>query len=404
MSLSGFIAGRYLFAKKSHNVINIISMISAAGIATGCAALIIILSIYNGFDGIIRSMTNTYTPDLLVSASDGRHFDAQRLAEFSSRISSQTAFRAICPVLEESVYLKYGDRHAVATARGVDSSYVEVTLLKEHLTEGTFEMAFGTIDEVVAGRTLALELGMRTTFLTSLEAYFPSRTEPISPLDPLASLHKAKFYPSGIVALDENFDKKFIFMPLDALQGLSECEGKISFLEIYLTPEGLDRSGIAKASVLKAVEESLPEGFIVKNRRQQNETIYKLLLYEKAAIYAILLFIMIIISCNIFGSLSMLIMEKRQDVMILQSMGATEKFTSGIFVKEGWMISLLGIAVGVVLGLLVCFIQQKFGIVKMPGNFMVDAYPVEVRLSDVLLTVAGVGLIGYLVAILVRKH
>jgi len=191
-------------------------------------------------------------------------------------------------------------------------------------------------------------------------------------------------------------------MPVAALRNLLEYENEVSSIEIYVDSTALDRSGIIKAGLQDDVCNALGEGFVVKNKQQQNDQIYKLLSYEKAAIYAILLFVMIIIACNIFGSLSMLIIEKKKDIGILRSMGAEDKLIKNIFVKEGWMISLLGIAAGVALGLLVCWIQKTFEIVKMPGNFIIDAYPVVVKFSDILIIVVGVALIGYLTAVISR--
>lgn len=401
MDLTGFIAKRYLFAKKSHNVINIISMISAAGIATGCAALIIILSIYNGFDSIVRSLYSSHTPDLLVTPAKGKVFDAASPAILS--VKEKEWVREACGVLEENVYLTYGERQTVAVARGVDSAYQAVTVLREYVTDGAFELNYGTLDEVVVGRTLAYELGIRTAFVTPLELWFPSKSAEISLLDPQKSLNKVKLFPSGIVSLEQGFDKKYIFVPIAALQSLTESVGCISSLEIYASEDALNSKGIIKAERQKEVEAVMGAGFEVKNRYQQNDTVYKLLSYEKLAIYAILLFIVIIISCNIFGSLSMLIIEKQNDVKVLQALGASEKMTKTVFVKEGWMISLLGIAAGLAIGLSFCFIQQKFGIIKMPGNFIVDSYPVEVRFTDVLATVGGTALTGWLTAFLVRK-
>lgn len=400
MNLSGFIARRYLFAKKSHNVINIISAISAAGIAVGCAALVIILSIYNGFDEIVRSLYNSYTPDLLITPAEGKAF--QPVGEGFDKVRSMEGVASFCEVLEESVYLKYDEKHIVAVARGVDSVYQNATRLHDYIVEGSFELEFGALQEVVIGRTLALELGLHTRFLTPLEVYFPSRSTEVSLLDPMASLHKEVLYPAGIVSLEQGFDKKYVFMPVASLRNLLEYDNEVSSIEIYVDSTALDRSGIIKAGLQDDVCRALGDGFIVKNKQQQNDQIYKLLSYEKAAIYAILLFVMIIIACNIFGSLSMLIIEKKKDIGILRSMGAEDKLIKNIFVKEGWMISLLGIAAGVALGLLVCWIQKTFEIVKMPGNFIIDAYPVVVKFSDILIIIAGVALIGYLTAVISR--
>ena len=400
MKLSRFIARRYLFAKKSHNVINIISIISAAGIAIGCAALVIILSVYNGFDGVVRDLNDAATADVLVTPVRGKVFvPDERFDVFRE----DPRVKAVCGVLEESVFVQYGDRNKVVVARGVDSLYEQVTALRDHLVEGDFSLTFGDLNQVVLGRLVAMELGVRTTFLQPMTAWFPSRTRQVDLLNPLASLRQEKLHPAGIVSLEQNFDQKYLFMPLPALRELLEYQDEVSAVEIYLTPQGLDRKGMASREVLSQLKASLGDDFLVRDRQQQNTTLYKLLIYEKVAIYLILLFVMLIISFNIYGSLSMLIIEKRDDIATLQAMGADDALVGRIFVREGWMISLLGIAVGVGIGLLVCLLQQHYGFVKMPGNFVVDAYPVVVQPLDIVLVVVGVAFIGWLISLLTRR-
>lgn len=400
MKLSRFIARRYLFAKKSHNVINIISIISAAGIAIGCAALVIILSVYNGFDGVVRDLNDAATADVLVTPVRGKVFVPD---ERFDAFREDPRVKAVCGVLEESVFVQYGDRNKVVVARGVDSLYEQVTALRDHLVEGDFSLTFGDLNQVVLGRLVAMELGVRTTFLQPLTAWFPSRTRQVDLLNPLASLRQEKLHPAGIVSLEQNFDQKYLFMPLPALRELLEYQDEVSAVEIYLTPQGLDRKGMASREVLSQLKASLGNAFLVRDRQQQNTTLYKLLIYEKVAIYLILLFVMLIISFNIYGSLSMLIIEKRDDIATLQAMGADDALVGRIFVREGWMISLLGIAVGVGIGLLVCLLQQHYGFVKMPGNFVVDAYPVVVQPLDIVLVVVGVAFIGWLISLLTRR-
>ena len=400
MKLSRFIARRYLFAKKSHNVINIISIISAAGIAIGCAALVIILSVYNGFDGVVRDLNDAATADVLVTPVRGKVFVPD---ECFDAFREDPRVKAVCGVLEESVFVQYGDRNKVVVARGVDSLYEQVTALRDHLVEGDFSLTFGDLNQVVLGRLVAMELGVRTTFLQPLTAWFPSRTRQVDLLNPLASLRQEKLHPAGIVSLEQNFDQKYLFMPLPALRELLEYQDEVSAVEIYLTPQGLDRKGMASREVLSQLKASLGDDFLVRDRQQQNTTLYKLLIYEKVAIYLILLFVMLIISFNIYGSLSMLIIEKRDDIATLQAMGADDALVGRIFVREGWMISLLGIAVGVGIGLLVCLLQQHYGFVKMPGNFVVDAYPVVVQPLDIVLVVVGVAFIGWLISLLTRR-
>ena len=400
MQLSRFIARRYLFAKKSHNVINIISIISAAGIAVGCAALVIILSIYNGFDSIVRDLNDSYTSDVLVTPAQGKVFSFDERFDF---LRDDPRVEAACGVLEESVFVQYGDRNKVVVARGVDSLYEQTTRLRDHLTEGEFALTFGDLNQVVLGRTVALELGARPAFLQPLTAWFPSRTQQVDLLNPLASLRQERLHPAGIVSLEQNFDQKYMFMPLKALRELLEYEDEVSGIEIYLNQEGLNRHGIASREVLSSLRTTLGPDFVVRDKQQQNSTLYKLLKYEKVAIYLILLFVMLIVSFNIYGSLSMLIIEKRDDIVTLQAMGADDELVGKIFTREGWMISLLGIAVGVIFGLVVCWLQQRFGLVKMPGNFVVDAYPVVVQPMDIVLIVLGVALIGWLISLLTRR-
>jgi len=400
MKLSRFIARRYLFARKSHNVINIISIISAAGIAIGCAALVIILSVYNGFDAVVRDLNDAASADVLVTPARGKVF--VRDARFDA-LQDDPRVKAACGVLEESVFVQYGDRNKVVVARGVDSLYEQVTALRDHLVEGDFALTFGDLNQVVLGRIVALELGARPAFLQSLTAWFPSRTQQVDLLNPLASLRQEKLHPAGIVSLEQNFDQKYMFMPLDALRELLEYTEEVSAVEIYLNEQGLNRKGMASKELLSQLRSTLGDDFVVRDRQQQNTTLYKLLIYEKVAIYLILLFVMLIISFNIYGSLSMLIIEKRDDIATLQAMGADDALVGKIFVREGWMISLLGIAVGVGIGLLVCLLQQHFGWVKMPGNFVVDAYPVVVQPLDILLIILGVSLIGWIISRLTRK-
>jgi ABC-type lipoprotein release transport system permease subunit len=393
-------AWRYLFAKKSHNVINIISIISAAGIAIGCAALVVILSIYNGFDDLVREMNDSHTADVQVTPAAGKVFSCDERFDF---LAADPRVRAVCGVLEESVFVQYGDRHKVVVARGVDSLYEQITGLRDYLTEGSFDLTFGDLNQVVLGRTVALELGARPAFLQPLTAWFPSRTQQVDLLNPLASLRQVKLHPAGIVSLEQAFDQKYIFMPLTALRSLLEYDDEVSAVELYLDPAGLDRHGLASRRFLSELQAQLGDDFVVRNRQQQNTMLYKVLRYEKLAIYLILLFVMLIISFNIYGSLSMLIIEKRDDIGTLRAMGADDGLVEQIFVREGWLISLLGIAVGVLAGLAICWIQLRFGLVKMPGNFVVEAYPVVIQFSDILIVIAGVALIGWLISFLTRR-
>ena len=400
MNTTFFIARRYLFAKKSHNVINIISAISAAGIAVGCAALVIILSIYNGFDDLLKGMFESYTPDVVVTPDRGKVFTPDSAAVEALMARGDVA--SVSEVLEETVFLKYGDKDAIVTARGVDSVYQNVTGLAQYVAQGSFELKDGEIDQMVLGSSIAQDLRINTTFLTPLEVYFPSRSAKVSLTDPTASLRKTTLFPAGIIALEKNFDEQYVYMPIGALRTVLERTDEVSMLEIRLKPEALTASGDIPGKVQEEIAAIFGEGYNVRNKYQQNESLYKMMTYEKLAIYLILLFVVLIISCNVFGSLSMLIIEKQDDIEILRSMGADDKTINRIFTTEGWMISLLGAAAGIVLGVLVCLAQQYFHLVRLPGNFIVSYYPVHLQWLDILIIFVSVAAIGYVMSHFVK--
>ncbi len=400
MNTTFFIARRYLFARKSHNVINIISVISAAGIAVGCAALVIILSIYNGFDNLLKGMFDSYTPDLVISPRENKVFAPSEATMEVLKGREEIAF--VCEMLEETVFLKYGEREAIVTARGVDSTYQDVTGLGRFIAQGAFDLRDGEIAQMVLGAAIAQDLRINTTFLTPLEVYFPSRTARVSLSDPTAALKKVRVFPSGIISMDKTFDEQYVYMPIASLRNLLEWEREVSSLEIRVKPEYLTATGTVSRQFQSEIATMFGEAYQVRNKYQQNESLYKMMTYEKLAIYLILLFVVLIISCNVFGSLSMLIIEKQEDIGILRSMGADDKMINRIFTTEGWMISLLGAAVGVVLGILVCLAQQYFHLVRMPGNFVFSYYPVQLQLTDLLLIFVSVAAIGYLMSHFVK--
>lgn len=400
MNTTFFIARRYLFARKSHNVINIISVISAAGIAVGCAALVIILSIYNGFDNLLKGMFDSYTPDLVISPRENKVFAPSEAT--LEVLKGREEIASVCEMLEETVFLKYGEREAIVTARGVDSTYQDVTGLGRFIAQGAFDLRDGEIAQMVLGASIAQDLRINTTFLTPLEVYFPSRTARVSLSDPTAALKKVRVFPSGIISMDKTFDEQYVYMPIASLRNLLEWKREVSSLEIRVKPEYLTATGTVSRQFQNDIAAMFGEAYQVRNKYQQNESLYKMMTYEKLAIYLILLFVVLIISCNVFGSLSMLIIEKQEDIGILRSMGADDKMINRIFTTEGWMISLLGAAVGVVLGILVCLAQQYFHLVRMPGNFVFSYYPVQLQLTDLLLIFVSVAAIGYLMSHFVK--
>jgi ABC-type lipoprotein release transport system permease subunit len=395
MKLAPFIAGRYLIAKKSHNVINIISAISAAGMAIGTAALIIILSVYNGFDSLIRSMMSNVEPDIMICPSNGKVFVPE--GETYDWIYEQASVLNMSCVLQEQVFINYDGKQSLAKAKGVDWIYEEESPVRDHLLEGEFKLHRGDIPLAAVGGILAYELGLSPRFLAPIEIFYPTRTGKISAASPMASVEAVKAWPSCTFSISQEIDDDLIIVPIELMRELLEYEREVSAVEIRLTEDADSR----ELQRLQAeISSRLGDGYKVLDRFQQNESLYKMMKYEKAAIYMILIFVIIIIAFNIFGSLSMLIIEKGQDIETLRSLGAQEKLIRRIFVLEGWMISLSGLVVGLVTGILFALAQQHFGFIKMPGHFTVQAYPIILSWSDILLTSAGVAVIGYLIALL----
>ena len=395
MRLAPFIAGRYLFAKKSHNVINIISAISAIGMAIGTAALIIILSVYNGFDSLIKSMMSNVEPDLLITPSTGKVFLPE--GETYDWIYDQPSVKSMCCVLQEQVFISYDGKQGLARAKGVDWVYEDESTLKDCIIDGEFKLKKGDIPLAAVGAGLAREMDINPRFLSPIEIYFPSRTRNISLSNPASAIESINVWPSGIFSVSSEVDKDMMILPIRKMQDLLENDNEVSGVEIRLD-EGTDAKELKR--IQKEIARQLGPDYKVKDRFQQNESLYKMMRYEKAAIYMILIFIIIIIAFNIFGSLSMLIIEKQTDIETLRSLGATERLIKRIFILEGWMISLSGLAAGLVAGIGFSLLQQWLGFIKMPGHFVVQAYPVILSWSDVLLTTIGVAVVGYLIALI----
>ena len=400
MHLPLFIAGRYLFAKKSHNVINIISAISAVGMAIGTAALIIILSIYNGFDELVKSTLSNVEPDILITPAKGKVFIPN--GETFDRIRQNPLIDEYDLILQENVFVDYDGHQGIAKAKGVDSAFEAESPLAEHITNGEFSLHKGQLPQMVVGAGLAYKMGMNPAFLASAELYFPIRDRNFSLANPAASIETVRMRPSGIFSVNQQIDDDLMIVPIEEMRKLLGYEEEVSGVEIRLA-EGSTAKDIRSA--IKHIQKELGPEFKVLDRFRQNPSLYKMMRYEKAAIFLILIFVIIIIALNIFGSITMLIIEKKDDIETYRSLGATDKMLRRTFTLEGWLISLLGLAAGLVVGIGFSLAQQHFGFIKMPGSFLVNAYPVILQWQDVLATIIGVALIGYIIALLpVRRN
>ncbi|MGN1215282.1 MAG: FtsX-like permease family protein [Candidatus Cryptobacteroides sp.] len=398
MNLPLFIAGRYLFAKKSHNVINIISAISCIGMAVGTAALVIILSVYNGFEHLVSSMVSDIEPDILVTPAQGKVFIPE--GEAFDWMDANDGFSEVCHVLQENVFIDYEDNQGIAVARGVDEGYETDSPLASRIVQGQFSLHKGDLPQMVVGTGVAQRLGINPAFLSSATIYFPARDRNISLSNPASSLESVRMRPSGIFNVNQSASSDLVIIPLEEMRRLLGYEKEISGIEIRLADPGKKALKRARA----ALEEKLGEDFKVQDRVMQNPSLYKMMRYEKAAVFLILIFVIIIIAFNIFGSLTMLIIEKQEDIGTFRSLGAEDSLVRKIFTLEGWLISLLGLAAGVVVGTVVALLQQHLGLIKIPGNFLVEAYPVILKIQDIGLTVLCVATIGYIMAVIPVKR
>ena len=394
MRLAPFIAGRYLFARKSHNVINVISAISAIGMAIGTAALVLILSVYNGFDKIIKDNMSDVDADYIVRTASGKRFEPS--GEILEWLQDRQEVASVGKVLEENVFILHEGNQAIASARGVDSVYVQSSGMHSHLLLGNWSLRDGDLPLAAIGSELSSKLNASPNFRTPIVIYYPSTEGQFSPSNPTASLRKEKMLVGSILSVNAEMDAGLLIVPIETMSSLLGCGDEVSRLEVRLAP-GL--SGRQTKAFAKALSEKAGNDFKVLDRYRQHATLYRMMRYEKAAIWFILMFVVVIVALNIFGSLSMLIIEKEDDIATLHALGADDSLIRRIFILEGWMVSLLGMLIGLVIGVVLALLQQHLGLVKMPGNFIVDAYPVVLQWGDVLLTAAGVALIGLLVAL-----
>ncbi len=390
MKLSLYIAKRYLFAKKSRNAINVISAISVAGVMVGTMALVIVLSVFNGLEKMVTGIFGTFDPDIKVSPARGKVFvpDTMSLEE----MAELPFVESYALILEENALLLYGERQALGTVRGVDEHYVRVTGLRDRMWDGEFILRDqrGT-PRAVIGLGLANSLGIRLNFITLLEIYMPNRLGSV--MRPETAFKREYINPGGIFEIEQEFDSRHLFVPIELMRNLLEYENEVSSIEITIS-EGADLRSSARH-----VREIFGDGYLVQDRFEQQELFYRVIKSERLAIFIILTFILIVASFNIIGSLTMLIIEKKRDVSVLRSLGADNALIRRIFIYEGWMISVAGAAAGLLVGFLVCLVQQQFGIVKFHSeSLVIDAYPVVMKGGDFLLVTVTVLSIGYIAA------
>jgi lipoprotein-releasing system permease protein len=403
MNLPFFIAKRYLVSRKKQNIINIISGISLAGVVIGTMAIIIVVSVLNGFTTLIGLFYSNFDPDLKITAVEGKMFDPQTAN--IDKIKTLSGVVSYAEVIEEVAMLKYGRQQYFATVKGVPDNYTEYTNIDKLLIEGKYYLEKDGINYVVLGRGVANYLGAGISFLDPIHIYVPKKGIQNS-LNPARSITSDYIFPSAVFAVLEEIDAKYILVSKNYASELFETGNSISAIEL-----DLDDSANAQ-QIQKSIETVLGEGFHVKNKEQQHDLVFKTMKSEKWAVYFILVFILILASGNMIGNLTMLYIDKKEDISIMRSMGLSTKNINRIFLYEGWLISLVGGIIGTALGVFVCWLQINFELIKLPGatnSFIISAYPVQIIFTDILLAFGAVLLIGfaaswYPVKFMSRKH
>jgi lipoprotein-releasing system permease protein len=393
MNVSLFIAKRYLFAKKSHNLVNVITMVSLLGVFVGSAALIIVLSVFNGFEGLVTKLYNSFDPALKITLNEGKFFDAD--STFICNIQHTPGVKAVALSLEENALIKYKDKQFIATLKGVDAKFSTMANVHNMMIAGEY-MLQPTDSEyyAVVGQTIATQLGLQLgDALNPLQVYVPKAGKQME-LNPEDSFNKAVVYAAGVYSIQQEIDAKYVLVPLQFIENLINKTNKLTSVEISLVNDK------DEAQVKHALQAMCGTKYSVKTRFEQHEFLYKIMKSEKWAIFMILTFILLIAAFNIIGSLTMLIVDKKKDITVLTYLGASKKLIQQIFVTEGLLISLGGAIAGVTIGLLVCVAQLQFGLLKLgtDDSFIIQYYPVAIQWLDVLYVLITVLVIGYVAA------
>lgn len=392
MNVSFFIARRYLFSKKSHNAINVISMISVCGIAIATMAMVCVLSVFNGFGGIVEGMFSAFDPDLKITVKEGKVFD-WHTAEFEKALQLN-GIQMISESLEENALFMFDDSQVPVLMKGVSEEFRLMADMEKLVLDGTFKLREDVVDYTTLGAGLAVTLGARPGFINSIEIYAPKRNERVNLANPAAAFNRGHVQIGGVFSLNTpQYDEQMALVPIDLARDLFQYEDEVTSIDIQLAP------GSSVGRVKREIESILGDRFLVEDRFQQQRESYRMLQIEKWVTFLILAFILLIAVFNVVGSLSMLIVEKEEDSRSLRYMGASNELVSRVFLYEGWLITFIGIIAGIVLGLILCLLQQHFGLLRLsdtPGAYIIDAYPVIVKFSDIAIVFGIVSLIGLL--------
>lgn len=400
-ALPFFVARRYLFSRKRISAINLVSAISVVGVAFGTAALLCTLSVFNGFHDLIGSLYTAFDPEVKIVAAKGKSFAAddpaleavRRLPEVEAASASYT----------DNALILFRGNPQVITLKGVDDHFERVTGIRSILypENGTYQLESAGLSYGIPGIGLASMMG--SVDYGSIQICAPTRGERINLANPAASFNAEDLYSSGVcfAVSQKQYDEAYMIAPLAFTQRLFEHEGTLTSLELKLKPSA------DPEQALRRIRQTLGSGFKALNRAEQQEDTFNVMNIEKTMAYFFLTFILLVACFNIVGTVSMLMIDKRADVVTLRSLGADEGLIFRIFLCEGSMISFLGAVAGTLLGLLICYLQQTFGLLSLggsSGNFIIDAYPVSIHPSDVVIVFFTVLIVGFLAVLYPVKY
>lgn len=393
MRLPFFIARRYLFSKKKQNAINIISAISVVGVTIGTTALIVVMSVFNGMDLLLQKSTDSFTPDLIISPKSGKfiHFDST----VYQLLDKTPAIASYDNILEEKALVKYGDKPIPVIVKGVDENFAQNTHFESNILQGDFQLKNANGYKGVVGYGIAAELGIGLNFLTPMIFYYPEKNAG----NHVAALNSVFLYPSAFFTSQQDIEGQYVITDINFARELFGTEDKISKIEIKLK----------NASSLQGTKDMLLQEignqYRIEDKFELNKAFYAMMKSEKLAVFLIMLFILLIASFNIVGSISMLILDKKEDLGTYKALGLNPRNIISIFKTEGNLITLTGALLGLVLGIGICLIQEKFGLITLgDGNYIIDAYPIKLVFSDILMIIFTVLIIGYVASYFPVKY
>ena len=394
MNLSIFIARRYLFSKKKQNAINIISIISMVGVAIGTTALIVVLSVFNGIDTLLTEATDTFTPDLTISPAKGKFIKTD--SSLLEKLAKIPGIASYDPVVEENSLVKFKDKLVPVVVKGVDSTYADHVNIRQSVISGIYTLEEEGKPTVVMGYGIAAALKIRMGLSSPATFYYPDRKASSASS---SALNNLQIYPLGIFSAQQDIDGKYVITGIETARELFGVPGQISKIEIKL--QNPDQA----ISLKEELSSQLKPIYKVEDKYDLNRSFYAMMKSEKLAVFLILLFILLIASFNIIGSVSMLIIDKKEDIGIYRALGMTKEKIISIFKLEGNLITGFGALIGLILGTLLCLLQEYYGFITLGnGSYIVSAYPVKVITSDVLIIMITVISIGYIASYFPVKY